>query len=813
MKSAPRLTAILLLVLAACGRSYDATGGTDSSLVAEPLVGPPPFEIMAGDIETVIEVKRLAQSCRFEAAMDLLREYRFRHPEDLAAGDLELALEIAKKERDMLGMVTEQASEKDLLLTDYDYQAAKEVAQRPVRERLSKAEWLASERRFPEAISVCNAILRDYPFDRATLTFKNHLLDYVSDFNRKKIARDKAIRDGEVINELEENTIMPREPKPLPRTVIVFDEDLEAAAREEVLAKLRILIPSINYQAAPIGAVLKEIFAIAGINYVIEDEAISAKTLDIRLINVSLEKLLEIIRRVEQLSFNYRGNTVYVTNRASEVLVTEMIRLQAGLTDTQREVKLGQVNNGSSTGGGGGGNNTTDIFADDSGNSDLERLIAELPSLVPDWPAGSVTYYEPKSHTIYIKSSSSAIAEAKRLIHAMDYTSAMVLIEAKFIEISDEAERELGVQWKIGAFKTSGSQGVIAGGAQNAGTASGTLFSDLAQFANPDLAYNAARGAEAAIATANTAHGGGFTLGILGAGLGMNPNFEAQLNALESRGMANTLSEPKILTISNATGMIDISRDFVYIESVQVEDLDLNINNNNNGGSVTPTLPNNRVVQPEIATDYEGINFVVQPSVARNGDIITMHVVPTVRFTSGTPKKFDVTTADGQDIGDITRYEFQTRRLATTLHIKNGQTIVMGGLITAADTKNRSGIPFLMDIPLLGMAFRTDRTQVRRNKLLIFLTAYLIDPRGPKYSDEVAYLRDIAKVVLPPSVQREIDERDAAAAIKAEQDRREYRLKAEAAFQPPPAPVPPAPPPGAAPAPAPTLAPPPARGD
>ncbi len=782
--------AVLLLAVAACsGRDHDGADAGDSSPRTVPLRSSPiSFEVLPGDDPALAEAKTLARAYRFEAALDLIRRYRQSHRDDPTARKLELALENRIQEQRMLGLIKGESEEHDPVLGDPDYQRARELADRPVRERLKVVEWLVENKRHPEAISTCNGILDERPYDEATLHIRNNILEHMVDFEKRRIARAAAIRRGEVVNEMAEGSMMPRQPDPIPREVIVFDEDLEAQEREKVLAKLDLRIPSINYKQAPIGTVLKEIFAIAGINYVLEDEALGAKTLTIRLLDVNLRRLLKIVQRLDRVRFNYRGNTVYVTSADSEILIPEIIRLKSGRIDTQKQPKLGQVSGGPSSGGGGGG---MDLFGGgDDEMSDLERLLEQLPDLIPDWPADSVVYYEPKSNSVYLKSSPSAIAEAKRLIHAMDYESAMVLIEAKFVEVSHEAERELGIDWKLGAFKTSGSRGVIAGGGQSGGTASGSLFADLASLANPDLANAASSSLESAVSTIRGAKSaasslggsGGLTAGLLGAGLSMSPNFEVQLNALENKGMANTLSEPKILTISNALGMIDISRDLVYIEEVEIEDFVINNYDNYAGGNTGDVnIPENRVIKPRIGTDYDGINFMVKPSVARNGEIIAMHLVPTVRFAVDL-KEFPITTAAGSEVGTINRYEFQTRRLATTLYVKDGQTVVLGGLISARENQRRSGIPGLMDVPLLGQAFRTDKKTMERRKLLIFLTAHLVDPTGAHFTQDVRHLRDIARVILPANVQQQIDEAEAARALETERERLDYREKAREAF-------------------------------
>jgi general secretion pathway protein D len=69
---------------------------------------------------------------------------------------------------------------------------------------------------------------------------------------------------------------------------------------------------------------------------------------------------------------------------------------------------------------------------------------------------------------------------------------------------------------------------------------------------------------------------------------------------------------------------------------------------------------------------------------------------------------------------------FSTREVDTTLVVQNGSTVLMGGIIDDAITHTRAGVPYLMDIPVLGWAFRSERNISDRTELLITITPYVI---------------------------------------------------------------------------------------
>jgi general secretion pathway protein D len=72
---------------------------------------------------------------------------------------------------------------------------------------------------------------------------------------------------------------------------------------------------------------------------------------------------------------------------------------------------------------------------------------------------------------------------------------------------------------------------------------------------------------------------------------------------------------------------------------------------------------------------------------------------------------------------------FSTREVDTTLVVQNGSTVLMGGIIDDAITHTRAGVPYLMDIPVLGWAFRSERDSTDRTELLITITPYVIRSR------------------------------------------------------------------------------------
>ncbi len=98
--------------------------------------------------------------------------------------------------------------------------------------------------------------------------------------------------------------------------------------------------------------------------------------------------------------------------------------------------------------------------------------------------------------------------------------------------------------------------------------------------------------------------------------------------------------------------------------------------------------------------------------------------------------------------------QFDTRRLVTALHIRNGGTVVLGGLAREKDSSTVAGVPGLSDIPVLGRLFRHESKATTRRNLMIFVTAHIVNPQGQKEGEEVQRLRDTARVLLPGQIDK-----------------------------------------------------------
>lgn len=689
-------------------------------------------------------------------------------PQPAATPD-EYSVRIRALEADIRGLVDEQAkvAGPSGAVANADYAAAKARASDDVRRRLQFVEYHLADNDYTRAVDACNAILKDHPHEPATVRLKYRILMSMVERERAMLERERQYRAEEGLADAQARGVLPKDGPKIARTVWVFDEDVEEAERAAVKRRLQAPV-TLQYNNVGVREVLEPLFKIAGINFVILDRALSSETLTLHLVNDTVENALSTIAKLVEVRYNYSANTVFIGAADSAVMISEIIRLSSGLTDVVTELKpMEPVAN--AVGASGGQAPAAAQSEGDSKLSDLERFLDKVAEVVPGWGEGK-WYLDRKSNTLYVHATPAAVSELKRMLRSLDYQSAQVLIEARFIEVQEGAEKSLGVEW--GGAGSNGNLtvgGPMGGGVQT--PASGLTF------ANVTTPIEAA-----------SVGGGGLSLGMLFSPSGML-GIKAAITALETEGKLEQLAEPRILTLNNSVGNIRLTQTVSYIASYNYANSSSQPTIDNNGNTTYNTTSN---PQPQWQEDFEGITLRIRPSIARNSDVVTLQIQPTVRVLLNSNRtKISSQASSESDPQElfVEKPDFRTRTLATTLHIKNGQTVVLGGLTQDNTSTDDSGVPGLRTVPFLGRLFSRKSKKMSRSNLMIFVTAHIIDPSGAKIGEEIIRLRDTAAVVMPEEVRlaeaelRVVENQRATEAAQAE-------AKAKEAAERKPAPAP-----------------------
>jgi pilus assembly protein CpaC len=109
-----------------------------------------------------------------------------------------------------------------------------------------------------------------------------------------------------------------------------------------------------------------------------------------------------------------------------------------------------------------------------------------------------------------------------------------------------------------------------------------------------------------------------------------------------------------------------------------------------------------------------------------------------------TPEVSSIDFSNGVTLSGFRIPGFRTRRVSTTVDVPRDQSMIISGLFSSEEQKTRTGIPYLMDIPILGELFSSTQWQHNESELLVVVTPVLVDPRDPRPQDILRLLPDTA---------------------------------------------------------------------
>ncbi len=298
-----------------------------------------------------------------------------------------------------------------------------------------------------------------------------------------------------------------------------------------------------------------------------------------------------------------------------------------------------------------------------------------------------------KTNTLIVTDSLEGQIATENLIFQMDQRPRQVLIETKIVEINANAGLNYGVQWDyqgVQQGRIGGQQGTsLIGTTISPRKATSPTLPALDQNANITEGLGASgRGTGVALAADRVF--GALTLGRITNNFILN----ATLTAAASEGKAKILSEPKIATLNNQAANINVTTQIPY---------------------VTSNVASTGVQTQTVSYVTTGIQLTVTPSINADGRI-TLQVNPNVSQPSATAAGSTQTGAPAVD----------ARTANTTVLVRDGETIVIGGLITDTMQDTIAKIPLLGDIPVLGWLFKKKTKTRVRAELLIFVTTRIL---------------------------------------------------------------------------------------
>ena len=303
---------------------------------------------------------------------------------------------------------------------------------------------------------------------------------------------------------------------------------------------------------------------------------------------------------------------------------------------------------------------------DSYGNSEKDSKNKAAPS------AEKRVMFNPEVNALILFGTDAEYERAQKLLAELDRELKQVSVEAKIIVIDKNASKNLGIDW---------------------------TWSNLPQYPSREIEINetsSGRIIETERYRRKSSDDTGYGIIQFGRGpegIPFEMYYGARINALVANGKAKILSRPNVTTIQGREAIINV-------------------------GSSVP-VPKESITNSTTTTSIEyrdaGIILKYTPRVNADGTITA-----TIHTEVSTP----------QYVEDLKAYRFNTRSADTTVTVRDGEPMVIGGLIGAEESKAVSKIPFLGDLPILGALFRNNRKSKSESELMIFITAHVLKGAG-----------------------------------------------------------------------------------
>lgn len=302
------------------------------------------------------------------------------------------------------------------------------------------------------------------------------------------------------------------------------------------------------------------------------------------------------------------------------------------------------------------------------------------------------------TNTIIVRDVADGVVNARELVQKLDVQTAQVAIQGLIFEADTQIARDLGVRWGasyVASPETGNPTGRNFPGRIGVGGAGprdvvGGGEGEGEGVSTPILVDFPAKGVAA---------GAGSTLGLVLGSLDGSTQLDAEITAIENDGKGKVISRPKVITLNNREAQI---------QSLEILRVKLP-----STGTVINTGPGGSAGSNTVATEAidTGIILRVTPQVSSDGYILLQLFVK-----SSVPS-----TATTDDIPNEI-----SRQATSQVLVRDGETVVIGGVYRQQANKAEGGVPWLKDIPVFGWLFKNQSTQDRRQELLVFITPRVV---------------------------------------------------------------------------------------
>ena len=393
------------------------------------------------------------------------------------------------------------------------------------------------------------------------------------------------------------------------------------------------------------------------------------------------------------------------------IWVVHLKNADAAKLATVLRAAFGGGSGGSSPAGGGGASQSNNPISVAGGQPGVSSA-ATAPVQASAGPStGGFIQADPSTNSLIITGPEPLYRQVRSMIEQLDTRRAQVYIESLIVEVGGDNVADFGFQWQ-GISGRRGDSNILAGG---------TSFGENSII---DLSV-AAAGGRATAGPALSALQQGLNVGVLkNLGNGLY-GLSAIARLLQSQSNTNIMSTPNLITVDNEEAKIVVGRNVPFIT-----------------GQFTSTGTGTTNPFQTVERKDVGITLRIKPQIGEGG---------TVRLTIFQESSDVIAQATGTGgTGPTT----SKRSIESNVIVDDGAILVLGGLIEDRFEDNKSKIPLLGDIPVLGALFRSESRTKRRTNLMVFLRPVVMrtaDDASKLSLDRYDMIRAQQKDAQPPA--------------------------------------------------------------
>lgn len=503
-----------------------------------------------------------------------------------------------------------------------------------------------------------------------------------------------------------------------------------------------ILVPTVNFAQAPLSYVVQFLAALSeqydmeaedaqqkGVNVVLVDPEKRDPHVTLSVRNVTLRQLLHLITQSVGFQFFVENNIVIVRHKTDvfDNLETKFFPISRGTIIRMTGHR--------------------DVFSpSDYGNSGPTQHEEELALKLFFQRSG--VPFDPELHgpdgaQFAFDGSKLIITQTPRNLEKVANILAryknehQVEIESKFLEVQEGVLEELGFRWNVSSGHNPGSRFFRThnGDSNNLRSLSGA-FNNVGGATGDGKIVNAGGAFVSGILNRSPVFPNAINLGTGGTAAGGvlsvidDWSVSLMIDALEQHSGSDLMSAPKVTVLSGKTAKITVAQILRFPESYgdiqsAVGTAGADVKNSSAGVTITAGTPQNFVEK------NVGVEMAVTPVVNEQAQSISLKLDPKVTEFEGFVEYGGRSIAiSGDTTVDVPSGFFQpifsTRQIQTEVTIKDGATVVMGGLTREEVKQVRDKVPILGDIPLLGRLFQSKGESSQKKNLLIFVTARVV---------------------------------------------------------------------------------------